>query len=69
MNLTDPTADYCKAQTKIVRNLVKNLTKFWYRLFRGFGCSAIDAIRMARQEVQRDVNKIDFTVNFNGPMI
>ena len=68
MNLSDPTADYCKARAKIVRKLVKNLTKYWYRIYRCFGISAIDAIKMARQEVQSDVDKCDFTVNFDGPM-
>ncbi len=66
--LLDPTADYCKARAKIVRKLVKNLTKYWYRMFRCFGISAIDAIKMARQEVQRDVDKVDLTVNFDSPM-
>ncbi len=68
MNLADPTADYCKEQVKIFRKLVKNLTKYWYGIFRCFGISSVDAIKMARQEVQRDVDKMDFTVNFNGPM-
>lgn len=66
--LTDPTADYCKQYSKILTKLVKNLTKYWYGIFRCSGISAVTAIKLARQEVQRDIDKCDFTINFDGPM-
>ncbi len=68
-NLIDPTAEYCKQYSNVIMKFVKNLTKFWYVEYRNFGISAIDAIRLARQEVQKDIDKWDFTINFDGPMI
>lgn len=68
INLSDPTADYCKHVAGIMTKLVKNLTLYWYKVFRALDCSSVDALRMARQEVQRDVDKIDLSINFDGPM-
>lgn len=66
--LLDPTADYCKHIAGIMTKLIKNLTLYWYKVFRALGCPPVDALRMAREEVQIDVNKIDLSVNFDGPM-
>ena len=69
MDLHDPTADYCKEYAKILTKYVKGSIGIWYRLYRAFGCAASDAIRMARWMVQKDIDRCDFSVNFDGPML
>ena len=66
--LTDPTALYCAERAKVMRKMAKGLIAFWYKLFRSFGCSAVDSLGMARHSAQADFDKCDFTVNFDGPM-
>ena len=68
-NLVDPTADYCKKYAEILTKVVKMKIRFWYAMFRSFGCTAVDSIMMAREEVQDEVDKSDFTINFDGPMV
>lgn len=69
MDLIDPTADYCKRYANIMTKYVKGLIEMYYRMFRLAGCIAIDSIRMARESVQEHLDKCDFGVNFDGPMI
>lgn len=68
-DLTDPMAVYCERVAGVMTKMIKNLTLFWYKLFRSFGCSPVDAISLARTAVQEDVDKIDLSVNFDGPML
>ena len=67
--LTDPTAFYVKRVAGVMTELVKNLTSSWYQTFRSMGCTAVDAISLARSATQEDVDKIDLSVNFDGPML
>ncbi len=67
-NLMDPAADYCRAKAKTLMRFVKSTNRIYYKLFRTMGCSASDSIKMARGMTQEDVNKIDLSVNFDGPM-
>ena len=67
-NLTDPTADYCRQYAGIMTKFIKRSICWWYRVYRSFGCTASDSIKLARQETQTDVDKFDFSINFDGPM-
>lgn len=69
MNLTDPSADYCKQYAEILTKAVHHKVRFWYWHFRAYGCRAIDCLRMARETVQDELDRSDFTINFDGPMI
>lgn len=68
VNLCDPTADYCKELARIIMKFIKSSNKCWYKLFRSFGCTASDSIKMARYVTQTDIDKYDFTINFDRPM-
>ncbi len=67
--LMDPTADYCKSRVKIVNKFIKSTNRAWYKMFRKLGCSAVDSLSLARDMTQGILNRIDFSVNFDGPMI
>jgi len=67
--LNDPMTAYCKHVAGNTRALIKDLTLFWYKTFRALGCTAVDALSLARSATQDGVNKIDLTVNFDGPML
>lgn len=68
MNLTDPTADYCAECAKILTEHVKTWIREYYKFWRSLGCTAIDAIALARTDAQETMNKCNLGVNFDGPM-
>lgn len=68
-DLTDPTLAYCRQYAEIMSSAVKFKVRWWYSTFRSFHCPALAAIRMARDEVQLELNETSMGVNFDGPMI
>lgn len=69
VDLSDPTADYCKSRVKIVNKFTRSSNKAWFALFRKMGCSAIESLSMARFTTQDSFDRIDLSVNFDGPMV
>ena len=66
--LTDPTEEYCKQYASALSKIVKLRIKFWYKMYRCFGCTAVESIALSRTTTQDEFNECDFSVNFDGPM-
>lgn len=66
--LIDPTADYCKALSKVTDKFIGKCVDAYYKFFLGMGLNKADAIWNAIEMTQDSVNEVDLTINFDGPM-
>ena len=66
--LVDPTAEYCKQLRESVYKTIKVYIDAYYDFFLKMGLSKADAIWNAIEMTQEKFDKVDLTVNFDGPM-
>jgi len=66
--LVDPAVEYCRQLKDSTDIVIGKMFDFWYGLFICLGYSKADASWSAMRETQYDFDKVDLTVNFDGPM-
>ena len=66
--MTDPTSTYCKQVSNMVDKHIKLCVDAYYNFFLSMGLCKADAIWSDIEMCQEQMNCVDLSVNFNGPM-